>query len=149
MPVQSYYYDILQGVVNVLTPVVGGIPINVRKRPVYLTGDPLPSIVVSPDETSAEFVEYEAFCQQTTYMYPVIVSVFEVGNRIQSIDVNNTLLLRQNIRDTLYQPTLTGALSVYDVSISPAGPYIQVEQRSNYDVMMFKVSYKSFEYRLQ
>lgn len=149
MPVQqSIYYDILQSIKTVLTPVVDGIPITIRKRPIYLTNDPLPIIVISPDDATGEQVEFEAFCQQTTYFYPVIVTVFEVGNREQQIDVQNTLYLRQQIRNYLYQPTLVGTSSVYDVAINPQSPYIQVEQRSNYDVIMFRVRYKSLEERL-
>lgn len=144
---QAIYYDILQALKTEITPVVGGIPITIRKRPVFLTGDPLPSIVICPDDTVGEAVDFEAFCLQTTYFYPVIVTLFEVGNRNQEVEVVNTLYLRQEIRNAIYRPSLTGVNSVYDIAMDTGASYIQVEQRSNYDLTNFRVRYRSLETR--
>lgn len=144
----AYYYDILQALKTRIKGVVGSIPVTVRKRPVYLTGDALPSIVISPDDTSGESVEYLAFCKDTTYEYPVTVAVFTAGNRVEDIETSAYLDLRQNIRNEIYQPSLTGAATVYDTNLDLGGSYIQVEQRSNYDIMTFRVRFKSLEQRL-
>lgn len=144
----SYYYDILQALKTRIEGVVGPIPISIRKRPVYMTGDALPSIVVCPDDTQGESVEYLAFCKDTTYEYPVIVSVFTAGNRVEDIETDAYLQLRQDIRNIIYQPALTGASTVYDTNLELGASFIQVEQRSTYDIMTFRVRFKSLEQRV-
>lgn len=144
----SIYYDILNALKTKIVGVAGSIPVQIRKRPVFLVNDALPSIVISPDDTKGEVIEYEAFCKQVTYIYPVVVTLFEVGNRIQEIDTINTLDLREQIRNSIYQPTLAGQNTIYDTLLDLSGAYMQSEQRSNYELTNFRVQFKSLEERV-
>lgn len=124
-----------------------GIPVNVRKRPIYLEGDKLPSIVVAPD-LDGEQIEFETFtCMKTTYIYPCVVSMFLASNRQQSENLGLYLDYRETIRNAIYKPELGGVLTVYDVILNTGGPFIQVEQRSNYELTTFRIAFKSDETR--
>lgn len=145
----SIYFDILKSLKNRVEKVAGGVPVLLRKRPIFLVDDPLPCIVVSPD-LNGESIEYLTFqpCIEVTYEYPCLVTIFEAGDRVQEIYTDKYLLLRESVRNVLFQPTLEGAETVYDANIDMSGSYALVEQRNNFETTTFRIRFKSLETRL-
>lgn len=144
----SVYFDILSALkTRVETAVSTSGTVALRKRPVMLTGDPFPMVIVSPSE-DGEIIEQEAFNQKVTYIYPVVVVMYLVGDRDQSLDVQGYLALRQTIRNAIYQPLLGGAGTVYDTQLNMGGPFIQIEQRATVELTTFRANFLSDETRV-
>lgn len=144
----SVYFDILSALkTRVESAVTTSATVALRKRPVMLTGDPFPMVVISPSE-DGEIIEQEAFNQKVTYIYPVVVVMYLVGDRDQSLDVQGYLALRQTIRNAIYQPLLGGAGTVYDTQLNMGGPFIQIEQRATVELTTFRANFLSDETRV-
>ena len=143
----SVYFDILNSLkTRVQTAVSTNATVALRKRPVMLTGDPFPMVVVAPTD-DGEIIEQETFNQGVTYIYPVIVVMYLVGDRNQDLNVEGYLSLRQTIRNAIYQPLLGGAGTVYDTNLSMGGSFIQVENKATVELTTFRVNYLSSESR--
>lgn len=143
----SVYFDILYALkTRVQTAVTGSATVALRKRPVMLAGDPFPMIVIAPTD-DGEVIEQETFNKGVTYIYPVIVALYLVGDRNQSLDVEGYLSLRQTVRNAIYQPLLSGAGTVYDTQLDLGGPFIQVEQRATTELTTFRCNFLSLEER--
>ena len=144
----SVYFDILSALQTRVSTAVGvNATVALRKRPVMLTGDPFPMIVIAPTD-DGEIIEQEAFGGKVTYIYPAIVVMYLAGNRDQDLDVEGYLALRQTVRNAIYQPLLGGASTVYDTQLNVGGPFIQVEQRATVELTSFRVNYLSLEQRV-
>lgn len=144
----SVYFDILSALkTRVETAVSTNATVALRKRPVMMTGDPFPMVVIAPTD-DGEIIEQEAFGGKVTYIYPVIVVMYLAGDRSQSLDVEGYLALRQTIRNAIYQPLLGGASTVYDTQLNMGGAFIQVEQRATTELTTFRVNYLSLEQRV-
>ena len=143
----SIYFDILNALkTRVESAVTTSATVALRKRPVMLAGDPFPMVVISPSE-DGEIIEQETFNKNVTYIYPVVVVMYLVGDRNQDLAVEGYLSLRQTIRDAIYQPLLSGAGTVYDTVLNMGGSFIQVENRATVELTTFRVNYLSSETR--
>lgn len=143
----SVYFDILNALkTRVQSAVSGSATVALRKRPVMLTGDPFPMVVIAPTD-DGEIIEQETFNKGVTYIYPVIVALYLVGDREQSLEVEGYLSLRQTLRNAIYQPLLSGAGTVYDTQLDLGGPFIQVEQRATTELTTFRCNFLSLEER--
>ena len=144
----SVYFDILSALkTRIETAVSTSATVALRKRPVNLAGDTFPMIVLAPTE-DGEIIETEAFQKNVVYVYPVVVAMFLVGDRVQTLDVEGYLSLRQTVRNAIYQPLLSGAGTVYDTQMDIGGPFIQVEQRATVELTTFRVNFLSLEERV-
>lgn len=144
----SVYFDILNALkTRVESAVSTNATVALRKRPVMLSGDPFPMVVISPSE-DGEIIEQETFNKNVTYIYPVVVVMYLVGDRNQDLAVEGYLSLRQTIRNAIYQPLLGGAGTVYDTQLNSGGPFIQVENRSTVELTTFRCNFLSLEQRV-
>ena len=139
----SKFSDILGAVKSALA--TAGVPVVVRKRAVFLEGDKLPLIVVSPGR---ETVSIETFGGIVNYDYAVNVTMVQAGNRIHEPDVVAWLDLRENVRNALYRVTLAGVANVFDTMMETS-PALEVVSGSvnNYDVSGMTMTYRSLEAR--
>lgn len=143
----SIYFDILSALkTRVESAVSTNATVALRKRPVMLSGDPFPMVVIAPTD-DGEIIEQETFQKGVTYIYPVVVVMYLVGDRNQNLAVEGYLSLRQTIRDAIYQPLLSGAGTVYDTVLNMGGSFIQVENRATVELTTFRVNYLSSETR--
>lgn len=120
--------------------------VKIRKKPVLLQEDVIPLILVTPGK---EKVGMEAFNQVVEYIYEIQITMIRPGNRIYETDVESFLKLRQSIRNSLYQPNLTGANTVIDAIIETTAPFDVVSgDAGNYDISGLIIRYKSIEERV-
>lgn len=143
----SVYYDILTAVKASVDAAVGSNATTaLRKRPVMLTGDPFPMVVISPSE-AGETIDQEAFPDRVAYVYPVVICMYLAGDRVQDLQVEGYLSLRQTIRNAIYKPLLSGAGTVYDTKMDLGGPFVITEQRATVEVTTYRMQYLSDETR--
>lgn len=141
----SVYWDILMSIKQRLVGVMGDNHIKVRKRAIYLESDTLPTIIISP---AAEKIDLEAFNRQVAYSYTVQVTLVQAGNRLFEQDVRDWLLLRQQIRQALYQPTLPDIDNVIGMELDMQPAFETVTgNTSNYDVSGMSITYQILEER--
>lgn len=142
----SVFWEILFSVQQNLITSIGTVPVRVRKRSILLESDTLPIIIVSPDRES---IAMEAFNRVVGYDYTIQVTLIQAGNRIYEQDTKDWLLLRQKIRNVLYQPTLPGISSIVGMDMNLQPPFEAVSGNvSNYDVSGMTVTYRNIEERL-
>jgi len=68
---------------------------------------------------------------------------------VYEADVATLFDLRENIRNQLFQPLLSGAASVYDCQLETNPAFEVVSgQASNYDISGMVITYKSVETRI-
>ena len=144
----SIYFDILSALkTRVESAVSTNATVALRKRPVMLSGDPFPMVVIAPTD-DGEIIDQETFEKGVVYIYPVVIVMYLVGDRNQDLNVEGYLALRQTIRNAIYQPLLGGAGTVYDTTMSMGGSFIQVENRATVELTTFRVNYLSSETRI-
>lgn len=145
----SVFYQIVEAVAAEVTTAVTpyGTPVEVRRRNVWVNGDPLPLIVVSPGDT--EEVADEDFTGQSTWVYPVNVNLVWADDRVNDFAVDAQLYLdiREAIRNELYFPLLDGVVEVWDVQILGTRPFTLPDQKGTYSSTGWMVKYKSKEMR--
>lgn len=145
----SVFYQVVEAVASeVQTAVSGfGTPVELRRRNVWVHGDPLPCVIVSPADT--EEVADEDFTGQTTWVYPVNVNLVWPDDRVNDFQVEAQLYLniREAIRDRLYYPLLTDVAQVWDVQILGTKPFTLPDQRGTYSSTGWIVKYKAKEMR--
>jgi len=142
----SVFYQILDAVRDRLATIPSVPTIVIRKRPVLVQEDTLPIIMVSPGR---EVIGDEAFGNVVEYLYSVEVTIIQAGNRVYEADVATLFDLRENIRNQLFQPLLSGAASVYDCQLETNPAFEVVSgQASNYDISGMVITYKSVEARI-
>lgn len=145
----SIFYDIIDNVakdiVNVLTPF--GVPVEIRRRNVYLNDDPLPICIISPQDE--EKLADMDFAHGTTWVYPVNVALIYPDNRNNNLALDAQLYLdiRQAIRDRLFYPLLDDVADVWDVDIEGTKPFTTVDQKSTYSTTIWVVKFKAKETR--
>lgn len=142
----SVFYQILDAVRDRLATIPSVPTIVIRKRPVLVQEDTLPIVMVSPGR---EVIGDEAFGNVVEYLYSVEVTIIQAGNRVYEADVATLFDLRENIRNQLFQPLLSGAASVYDCQLETNPAFEVVSgQASNYDISGMVITYKSVEARI-
>ena len=142
----SVFYQILDAVRDRLATIPSVPTIVIRKRPVLVQEDTVPIVIVSPGR---EFIGDEAFGNIVEYLYSVEVTIIQAGNRVYEADVATLFDLRENIRNQLFQPLLSGAASVYDCQLETNPAFEVVSgQASNYDISGMVITYKSVETRI-
>ena len=141
----SQYLTILEAVQARVASAAAGVPVQIRRRPVMLSSDTLPLIVVAPSP-DGESIELETFSRGVTWSYPVYVVVFSKGNRELAIAPDD-FDLREAVRNQIYQPLLSGASSVYDIDLTLSGPFNLRSQENTVETDAFQVIYKSSETR--
>lgn len=134
-----------QDIVNVLTPF--GVPVEIRRRNVYLNDDPLPICIISPQDE--EKLADMDFAHGTTWVYPVNVALIYPDNRENNLalDAQTYLDIRQAIRDRLFYPLLDDVADVWDVDIEGTKPFTTVDQKSTYSTTIWVVKFKAKETR--
>ena len=142
----SQYLTILEAVKARVESVSGAVPVIIRRRPVMLSTDTLPVIVVAPSP-DGESIDMETFNRGVTWAYPVYVVVFTQGNRELGIALGD-FDLRETIRNEIFQPLLSGAGTVYDIELSLSGPFNLRSQENTVETDAFRVIYKSSETRV-
>lgn len=142
----SVFYQILDAVRDRLATIPSVPTIVIRKRPVLVQEDTVPIVIVSPGR---EVIGDEAFGNIVEYLYSVDVTIIQAGNRVYEADVATLFDLRENIRNQLFQPLLSGAASVYDCQLETNPAFEVVSgQASNYDISGMVITYKSVETRI-
>lgn len=141
----SVYLDIMTAVQNRVAAAAPGVPCYLRRRPQMIANDPLPCIVVAPSP-NGEDADMETFSRGITWAYPVHVIVFTRGNRELTIAPTD-MDQRENIRNAIFQPLLTGASTVYDLDLQLSGPFNLRAPENTTEVDAFEVIYKSSETR--
>lgn len=142
----SVFYQILDAVRDRLATIPSVPTIVIRKRPVLVQEDTVPIVIVSPGR---EIIGDEAFGNIVEYLYSVEVTIIQAGNRVYEADVATLFDLRENIRNQLFQPLLSGAASVYDCQLETNPAFEVVSgQASNYDISGMVITYKSVESRI-
>jgi hypothetical protein len=142
----SVFYQILDAVRDRLATIPSVPTIVIRKRPVLVQEDTVPIVIVSPGR---EVIGDEAFGNIVEYLYSVEVTIIQAGNRVYEADVATLFDLRENIRNQLFQPLLSGAASVYDCQLETNPAFEVVSgQASNYDISGMVITYKSVETRI-
>lgn len=141
----SVYLDILNACQARVAAAAGGVPVHLRRRPQLLNTDTLPTIVVAPS-AEGESVDMETFSRGVTWAYPVVVVIFSRGNRELSIAPDD-MDLREDIRNAIYQPLLSGAGTVYDIDLQLSGPFNLRSPENNTETDAFQVIYRSSETR--
>lgn len=142
----SVFYQILDAVRDRLATIPSVPTIVIRKRPVLVQEDTVPIVIVSPGR---EIIGDEAFGNIVEYLYSVEVTIIQAGNRVYEADVASLFDLRENIRNQLFQPLLSGAASVYDCQLETNPAFEVVSgQASNYDISGMVITYKSVETRI-
>lgn len=142
----SVFYQILDAVRDRLATIPSVPTIVIRKRPVLVQEDTVPIVIVSPGR---EIIGDEAFGNIVEYLYSVEVTIIQAGNRVYEADVATLFDLRENIRNKLFQPLLSGAASVYDCQLETNPAFEVVSgQASNYDISGMVITYKSVETRI-
>ena len=127
----SLFYHVLEAVAGEVDSVLAGhgVPVLLRRRNVWVNGDPLPVCIVSPadEERLAEM----DFTGGTTWVYPVNVNLVYPDDRDNSLDLDAEVYLdvREAIRDQLFFPLLAGVAEVWDVDISATRPFTLPDQR--------------------
>lgn len=145
----SIFYDIIQQVASdvtgILTPY--GVPVIVRRRNVYVNGDPLPCCIISPEDE--EQIREEDFTNQTTWLYPVNVNLVYPDNRNNDLALDAQLYLdiRQEIRNYIYYPLMANVPEVWDVEIQGTKPFNLPDQKGTYSSSIWIVKYKAKETR--
>jgi hypothetical protein len=145
----SIYYDIIENVAedvnNVLIPY--GVPVEIRRRNVYLNGDSLPICIISPEDE--EQLADMDFDHGTTWVYPINVALIYPDNRENNLALDAQLYLdiRQSIRDRLFYPLLNYVPEVWDVDLEGTKPFTTVDQKSTYSTTIWVVKYKAKETR--
>jgi hypothetical protein len=145
----SIFYDIIENVAaditSVLTPY--NVPVLIRRRNVYVNGDPLPCCIISPNDE--EQIREEDFTNQTTWIYPINVNLVYPDDRNNdlALDAQIYLDIRQEIRDKLYYPLLNDVPEVWDVFIEGTKPFNLPDQKGTYSSTVWVVSYKAKEQR--
>ena len=147
MSTNSMYFDILQAVKQRVREVSGDIVPTIRKRPILLVTDSIPSIIISPGP-GAETIGLEAFNRTVEYRYPVTITLVSAGDRVTEVDVQGALELRERIRYQMYQPMLEGVVSVHDTEIDLDPPYSTAAGPTTvYDVSAIRLTYLTMETR--
>ena len=143
----SAYFDIMQAVRNRLQTALAGVAsVVIRKRAIYLETDTLPKVIISP---SSEQVNLDAFGGIVTWDYTIQVTLVQAGNRVFEADVEEWLQLREDIRQQLYQPTLSGLANIVGMTIDMQPAFESVLGNvSNYDVSGMTITYQNVEARL-
>lgn len=142
----SVFYQILDAVRDRLATIPSVPTIVIRKRAILVQEDTLPLIIVSPGR---EVIGDEAFGNVVEYLYSIEVTIIQAGNRVYEADVATLFDLRENIRNQLFQPLLSGAASVYDCQLETSPAFEVVSgQASNYDISGMVITYKSVEARI-
>ena len=142
----SVFYQILDAVRDRLATIPSVPTIVIRKRPVLVQEDTVPIVIVSPGR---EIIGDEAFGNIVEYLYSVEVTIIQAGNRVYEAEVATLFDLRENIRNQLFQPLLSGAASVYDCQLETNPAFEVVSgQASNYDISGMVITYKSVETRI-
>lgn len=141
----SVYLDILNACQARVAAAASGVPCQIRRRPMLLNTDTLPTIVIAPG-SDGESIELEAFDRHVTWAYPVVVVIFSRGNRELSIAPTD-MDLREAVRNAIYQPLLSGAGTVYDIDLQLSGPFALRSPENNTETDAFQVIYKSSETR--
>lgn len=141
MPAQSELGDILQALVSKIQGALpGGPTVKLRRRLQMVEGDPIPLVVVAPDDTG-ETVELETFCKEVSWQYRVNVAFYMPANRDLNIDFAG-LAQRQAIRNLVFSPLdLPGGTSL-DWEIDQGGPYIQSSMDQTTQVSTFSAIYR-------
>lgn len=127
----SLFYQVIEGVASEVGAVLAdhGVPVVVRRRNVWLQGDPLPVCIISPadEEKLAEM----DFTGGTTWVYPVNVNLVYPDDRDSSLDLDAEVYLdvREAIRDQVFFPLLAGVADVWDVDISATKPFTLPDQK--------------------
>lgn len=141
----SVYLDILNACAAKVAAAAPGVSVQLRRRAQLLNTDTLPVIVLAP-APEGESVELEAFNRHVTWAYPVNVIIFSRGNRELAIAPTD-MDLREDVRDAIYQPLLSGAGSVYDIDLQLSGPFNLRSPENTTETDAFQVIYKSSETR--
>lgn len=145
----SIFYDIIanvaQDLVTVLTPY--GVPVEIRRRNVYLQNDPLPICIISPQDE--ELLNEMDFVGGTTWAYPVSVNLIYPDNRNNNLALDAQLYLdiRQAVRDQLFYPLLTNVPEVWDVDLEGTKPFTLQDQSGTYSTTTWIMKYKAKETR--
>lgn len=145
----SLFYDVLNEVASnmstVLTPY--NVPVSLRRRNIYLNGDPTPICIVSPGDT--EVVDSLDFLNEVVFVYPIFINLIYPDDRDNDLALDAQLYLdiRESIRYEIYYPLLAQVSDVWDIEINGTKPFTLVDQKSTYSSTIWTARYKSLEPR--
>ena len=132
----SVYTDILSAVKANLTTALPAQNIRIRKKAVAVQDDTFPLVLVVP--VKDEYQD-DTFSGYVVLAYEVLVVCVNSGG--DSLDTDFGILdTRQTVRQTLHQPTLSGADTVYDtqVDLQPVFDSSALSKTYNYSPLIFK-----------
>ncbi len=127
MAIADLYWPLIEYVASILTADMAftGVKQVIRPEPVYVTGDVLPLLIVSPDMRTWEKVTGERFENQADLEYPVVIT-YAVQNTFDQVQVEAVLQARRTISADLWSVgTLvafneTNNCNIYDADYDPA-----------------------------
>lgn len=142
----SYEVDVRTSVASVTSGISGleSIGVKIRKRPFFSKehGDTFPLIVIS---SLPEKIAKLHMPNGIWWDYPILVTLIqENGATLGSLtEYNWQSNTRQAIRDALYQPSLAGVTSVFDVDYDPH-PIVDLGGLDS----LFDISLQLFTFRI-
>lgn len=141
----AVYYEILSAVQSQLAAIEGLPSVALRDDIFLLPTETAPIIIVAPGPRKDK-IRLQTFHKNICYDYEVLVVYIIAGNRSVGEDLANYLLIRETIRNNLYQVgTLSGTwdtdMEINDVSKFPA------LVGGNYRVTGFCMKYSTVETR--
>lgn len=147
----SVYGQILDAVKTQIVTIVGLTTANqvvVRKRLAYVRGTDtvFPFVCIAP---TVERLADSYMTNGDMIDYPVQVAIIEQGN-LSLLTPDTMLYLREQIRQKLRRPTLSGASAVFDTTGYDPSPAFDLQGfDSNLEVSVQEFTYRSDEPRNQ
>jgi hypothetical protein len=139
--VNSEWGDILQALEAKMVANVAGNPtVCLRRRTQMVEGDPLPLVIIAPDD-SGEDMALETFCNEVTWGYRVNIACYMACNRDLNIDFD-WLAWRQQIRNLVFAPLDLPDGSTVDWEVNTGGPFVQSSMDQNVQVSTFSAIYR-------
>jgi hypothetical protein len=149
MPSPAVYGVMTKSVAAALTPIAGIPPIVRRRKPKVFKIDGSSIVLVCPGK-QGEKIKSQQFEKMVVWRYPILVALVLPGNDLQETTLDAHLLLRETVRNTLFQP-LTGPFKsdVFDFGIDAgAAAELQAELGTSFEVDAFTMWYESAEERM-
>ncbi len=136
----SDYYTILTSVQTQVATIVTNTVL--RRKLFRLESDVFPIVYVTPDLPGGDKIRQQTMKKGVWHNYPVIVTYVQAGASNLLTGLDTFLQVREDIRDKLYQPSLSGATQVFDVEFDPQ-PVLNFAEflGTDYDVCGWKFNY--------
>lgn len=142
----SNFYTILQSVQTQCATVVSNTVI--RRRLFRLESDNFPIVYVVPRLPSGGSIYKQTFGAGVQYKYDVTVVYVQAGAEDLITGLDTFLSVREQLRNILYQPLLSGATQVFDTDQAPDDVLRFAEfLGTDFDVASWTFSYVTSETR--